>query len=92
MGENVLDYKSIKIRYFFFKGVFKILFFSKTVKSGLFREVADMEHIGRLIYREYSEFPSSVDTLVRPGDHVLVDLDVNIRNLMAHDFSRTGSI
>ncbi|XP_042233817.1 uncharacterized protein LOC121874005 [Homarus americanus] len=30
------------------------------------------------------------DTLVRAGGHTLVDVDINIRNSMAQDVSRTG--
>ncbi|XP_071526983.1 LOW QUALITY PROTEIN: probable glutamate receptor [Panulirus ornatus] len=62
----------------------------RSVESGLFREVADLEETGRLIYRDYSQFRHTVDTLVRSGDHILVDVDVNIKNLMAYDFSGTG--
>lgn len=63
----------------------------KLVKSGIFREVGDQEKEGRLIYKFPREFPSSVDQLVRPGGHVLVEVHVSVIILMAQDFSRTGS-
>ncbi|XP_071545451.1 probable glutamate receptor [Panulirus ornatus] len=60
------------------------------VKSGLFREVGDLAKHDRLIYKNPQEFPSSVDQLVRPGDHVLVEVQLSVIMLMAQDFSRTG--
>nr|XP_045593553.1 uncharacterized protein LOC123755117 [Procambarus clarkii] len=63
---------------------------SMTAKSGIFREVGDLEKVGRLIYLPLRDFPRSVDSLVRSGRHLLVDADINFRSLMAQDVSRTG--
>ncbi|XP_069188817.1 glutamate receptor-like [Procambarus clarkii] len=62
----------------------------QTAKSGIFREVGDLEKVGRLIYLPLRDFPRSVDSLVRSGRHLLVDADINFRSLMAQDVSRTG--
>lgn len=64
---------------------------SKSVKSGIFREVGDLGKTDRLIYKDLKEFRTSIDTLVRAGDHVLSDVHLNVRNAMAYDFSQTGS-
>ncbi|XP_071545444.1 uncharacterized protein [Panulirus ornatus] len=61
-----------------------------SVQSGRFREVSDLEKIGRLKYKKLSEFPESMNTLVRRGDHVLVETDAAIRIYMARDFTNTG--
>ncbi|MPC16864.1 Glutamate receptor 2 [Portunus trituberculatus] len=60
------------------------------VASGVFREVADLEKEGRLKFHTQAQFLRSLDTLVRAGDHVLVDIEITIRNLIALDVSRKG--
>ncbi|XP_071523954.1 probable glutamate receptor [Panulirus ornatus] len=62
----------------------------RTVKSGIFREIADLEVEGRIKFLTLAEFRDSVDTLVRQGDHIIVDVGVTQRNLVVQDFSRTG--
>ncbi|XP_071535588.1 probable glutamate receptor [Panulirus ornatus] len=62
----------------------------RTVKSGIFREVADLESEGRVTFHTQAQFRESIDTLVRRGDHILVDVGVTQRNLIVQDFSRTG--
>ncbi|KAK8384814.1 hypothetical protein O3P69_014397 [Scylla paramamosain] len=60
------------------------------VESGVFREVANLEEEGRLKFHTQAQFPTSLDTLVRAGDHVLVDIEITIRNLIALDVSQKG--
>lgn len=62
----------------------------QTSESGVFREVADLEEKGRLKFQVQRQFQTSIDTLVRAGDHVLVDTDVNMKILVALDFSQKG--
>ena len=65
--------------------------FLKDVKSGVFREVADLEEEGRLQFHTQAQFQTSLDTLVRAGDHVLIDMENNIRGLVALDVSKKGT-
>ncbi|KAG7162371.1 Glutamate receptor 2-like 7, partial [Homarus americanus] len=60
----------------------------RTAKSGIIQEVADLGADGRVMYTTHEKYKSVVDTLVRRGTHVLVDIHINIRNLMAQDFSQ----
>nr|XP_053641795.1 glutamate receptor ionotropic, delta-1-like [Cherax quadricarinatus] len=62
----------------------------QTVESGPFLEVKELEKVGRILYVPLGEFSRAADELVRPGHHVLIDITVNHRNLVAQDFSRTG--
>ncbi|XP_042233425.1 probable glutamate receptor [Homarus americanus] len=62
----------------------------RTAKSGIIQEVADLGADGRVMYTTHEKYKSVVDTLVRRGTHVLVDIHINIRNLMAQDFSQSG--
>ncbi|KAG7162319.1 Glutamate receptor-like 25, partial [Homarus americanus] len=47
-----------------------------SVESGIYREISDTEKEGRLIYKTHEEFPETIDTLVRQGDHVLMEVDM----------------
>ncbi|KAK8384964.1 hypothetical protein O3P69_014496 [Scylla paramamosain] len=60
------------------------------VKDGVFREVAELEDVGRLKFHIQTKIPESIDTLVRAAHHVLVETDVLLRNHVALDFSREG--
>ncbi|XP_071535592.1 LOW QUALITY PROTEIN: uncharacterized protein [Panulirus ornatus] len=62
----------------------------RTVKYGIFREIADLQSKGRVKFHTQAQFQESVDLLVRRGDHILVDISGTQRNLVAEDFSRTG--
>ncbi|XP_069182971.1 probable glutamate receptor [Procambarus clarkii] len=62
----------------------------RTSTSGIYREVGDLETKGRVVRRPHSEIIAALDTLVRQGDHVLMDMDDNIISLMFDDFLRTG--
>ncbi|XP_063884890.1 glutamate receptor ionotropic, delta-2-like isoform X2 [Scylla paramamosain] len=64
--------------------------FLRGVQSGMFREVADMEKKGRLKFHTQTQFSKSLDTLVRAGDHVLVEIYSTVKTLMALDFSKKG--
>ncbi|XP_045124131.1 ionotropic receptor 93a-like [Portunus trituberculatus] len=62
----------------------------RSVKSGVFREVADLEKEGRLKFHTQAQYLTSLDTLVREGDHALVDAAISLRSLIALDFSQKG--
>lgn len=64
---------------------------SQEVKFGVFREVAGLEPKGRLLFHTQAEFSKSLDTLVRAGHHVLVDIEITLRNLLAIDVSNHGT-
>ncbi|XP_069943811.1 probable glutamate receptor [Cherax quadricarinatus] len=61
-----------------------------SVESGIFREVADSEIKGRITYKLLSEFPQAINTLVRRGDHVLMDLEIVITVFIGQYFTNTG--
>ncbi|XP_042233738.1 probable glutamate receptor [Homarus americanus] len=63
----------------------------RTVKSGIIREVADLEAEERVMYSTHKEYKKVVNTLIRNGRHVLVDVYINLRNLMAEDFTTSES-
>ncbi|MPC71007.1 Glutamate receptor [Portunus trituberculatus] len=65
-------------------------YFLRTVESGVFREVAELEEKDRLKFVTQAQLPESLDTLVRAGHHVLVDNGNAVRNLIALDFSQKG--
>lgn len=52
--------------------------------------MAELEQKGRLLFHTQAQFLDSLDTLVRAGDHVLIDVEVSLRNLMALDVSQKG--
>ncbi|XP_071536824.1 glutamate receptor ionotropic, kainate 2-like [Panulirus ornatus] len=62
----------------------------RSVESGIFREVGDLEKKDRIVYRTQPEFPEAIDTLVRQGDHMLMEVEMGIRVYMAQDYTRTG--
>ncbi|XP_071526999.1 probable glutamate receptor [Panulirus ornatus] len=62
----------------------------RSVESGIFREVTNAESAGRIKYQKLSQFPQSVNTLVRRGDHVLIDLEIVITMIIGEDFTYTG--
>lgn len=61
------------------------------MESGIYRDVADLENVGRILYRKQPEFPEAINTLVRRGDHVLMEVDMALKVYMARDFTRTGT-
>nr|XP_053652044.1 glutamate receptor ionotropic, kainate 2-like [Cherax quadricarinatus] len=62
----------------------------KSAESGIYRDIADAEKVGRLIWKAHPQFPEVIDTLVRRGDHVLIEVDTPIRDYLAQDFTKTG--
>ncbi|KAK8384922.1 hypothetical protein O3P69_014469 [Scylla paramamosain] len=52
-----------------------------TAESGVFREVAELEEKGRLKFLIQEQFQESLDTLVRAGHHVLIDIENAIKSL-----------
>lgn len=62
------------------------------VKSGIFRELADLEGKGRLEFHTTAQFRHSLNTVVRAGQHVMTELGINLKSLMALDFSQRGNI
>ena len=65
-------------------------FFCQEVDSGVYREVAELEDKGRLHFHTQKQFMKSLNTLVRTENHVLVEVGITIRNLVAIDFTRKG--
>lgn len=64
--------------------------FSQSATSGIFYEVQKLEDIGRIKLPTKAETDRSIDTLVRRGDHVYIDVELAVNNMMAFDFTRTG--
>ncbi|XP_042212980.1 uncharacterized protein LOC121860031 [Homarus americanus] len=62
----------------------------KSVKSGIYQEVAEMESRGRIKYQAVNQFFHSIDILVRRGDHVLIAVEIVIDMLISRDVSQTG--
>nr|XP_053632773.1 glutamate receptor-like [Cherax quadricarinatus] len=59
-------------------------------ESGIYREIADAEKIGRLIFKTHAEVPESINTLVRRGDHVLIDVGNALGSHISEEFTKTG--
>ncbi|XP_071548112.1 probable glutamate receptor [Panulirus ornatus] len=64
--------------------------YMRSVESGIFREVADLEKEARMIFRKQSEFPDAMDTLVKQGDHVLIVVTIDLKMYMSRHFTQTG--
>ncbi|XP_069160802.1 probable glutamate receptor [Procambarus clarkii] len=60
------------------------------VESGIYREIAEAEKKGRLVWRTQGQYPRDMNTVVRRGDHVLIDVGNALITYIAQDFSRTG--
>ncbi|XP_069190901.1 probable glutamate receptor [Procambarus clarkii] len=61
-----------------------------SVNSGIYREMAEAEKAGRLIWRTQEQFAGDINTLVRRGDHVLIEVENGLKTFIAQDFSRTA--
>ncbi|XP_045123885.1 uncharacterized protein LOC123511890 [Portunus trituberculatus] len=85
--EDVLDHPSVAM---IWQKYSKNEEFLRGVQFGMFREVADLEEKGRLKFHTQTQFSKSLDTLVRTGDHVFVDIDTTVKNLRAIDVSKKG--
>ncbi|XP_069941779.1 glutamate receptor-like [Cherax quadricarinatus] len=64
--------------------------FYREATSGIFTEVAAAERNGRVIFNRLSEYPDSIDRLVRAGSHVIFETESSLKTLMAQDFSLKG--
>nr|XP_045610236.1 probable glutamate receptor [Procambarus clarkii] len=64
--------------------------FVRNIKSGIYREIAGLEEKGRLIYKSQAEFGESIDTLVRRGDHVLMEISFALKIYVSRDFTVSG--
>lgn len=55
--------------------------------------MAELEGVGRLKFHTQAQtnYMTVLDTLVRPGDHVIVDFEISVRSLIALDFSQKGN-
>nr|XP_053636394.1 glutamate receptor-like [Cherax quadricarinatus] len=62
----------------------------KSATSGVYREIADIEKSGRLIFKRRPEFLDLIDTLVRRGDHVIASSHSSFRTPIGHDFTKSG--
>nr|XP_045611861.1 glutamate receptor ionotropic, kainate glr-3-like [Procambarus clarkii] len=62
----------------------------RTSTSGIYRKVGDLETKGRVVIVPHSDIEAALDTLVRQGDHVLMETDDDVISLMFDDFLRTG--
>lgn len=65
--------------------------FFQSSESGLFKEVADLDKKMRLKFNIPEEFYDTLANLVRPGHHVFIDPGITVKNLVAHQFTNTGS-
>ncbi|XP_053632781.2 probable glutamate receptor [Cherax quadricarinatus] len=61
-----------------------------SVETGIYREIADAEQVGRLMWGTHAQFAGYINTLVRRGDHVLMEDDNGLRTYIAQDFTKTG--
>ncbi|XP_069941765.1 uncharacterized protein [Cherax quadricarinatus] len=84
---DVVDDSSVKM--IWEKGSANIPYI-KAATTGIYREIADAEKLGRIVWRTHSQFSEVIDTLVRRGDHVLMETDYGLKAYIAQDFTRTG--
>ncbi|KAG7162430.1 Ionotropic receptor 93a-like 18 [Homarus americanus] len=59
-------------------------------ESGIFREVGDREKEGRLLWRTQAQFPNDIDTWVRRGTHVLMEVHYGLKMSLGKDYTKTG--
>ncbi|XP_045612759.2 probable glutamate receptor [Procambarus clarkii] len=62
----------------------------REVKSGIYREIGDLEKKGRLVYITLLQLGDIINTLVRRGDHVVMDVDFGLKAYMSRDFTTSG--
>ncbi|XP_069190851.1 glutamate receptor U1-like [Procambarus clarkii] len=62
----------------------------REVETGVYREMAELNVNGRLIYKPHSKYEEIIDTLVRRGDHVLIEVDFGLQIYMSRDFTAKG--
>ncbi|XP_069190854.1 probable glutamate receptor [Procambarus clarkii] len=64
--------------------------FLQSQESGIYHKMAEAQKDGRLVWRPQQEFPEALNTLVRRGDHVLLDAGNSLISYFAQDFTKTG--
>ncbi|XP_047469096.1 probable glutamate receptor [Penaeus chinensis] len=64
--------------------------FFENAPGGVYKEVGDLRHVGRVEYAVHQEHARILDTLVRGGVHTFIEADYNSFKLMADDFRRKG--
>ncbi|XP_045118051.1 uncharacterized protein LOC123508395 [Portunus trituberculatus] len=62
----------------------------RSVKSGIFREVAEREKAGGIKFQLLHEFWGSMNTFLRKGYYVLIAVEIMTRFLISHDFTKRG--
>ncbi|XP_071513798.1 probable glutamate receptor [Panulirus ornatus] len=62
----------------------------RSAESGIFHEVAEAERTGRITYQRLVDLQNSANTLVRRGDHVLVEMELFLSLIVGRSYSRTG--
>ncbi|XP_069941768.1 glutamate receptor-like [Cherax quadricarinatus] len=85
--QQVLNDTSVTMIWMVGSGLEEVL---QSAKSGIYREMADAERNGRLIWKTQAQFPELMDSLVKQGDHVLLEVDSGMKALISQHFTRTG--
>ncbi|XP_045600619.1 ionotropic receptor 93a-like [Procambarus clarkii] len=62
----------------------------RSATSGVYKKAWDLEEKGRMLYQRSTEFPESVDKLLRPGRSVLILEELTEKVFVAQDFSNIG--
>ncbi|XP_069181512.1 probable glutamate receptor isoform X2 [Procambarus clarkii] len=62
----------------------------RTSKSGIFREVHQIDQAGHIMYLLATEYSTMLDHLVREGPYAFVGEGLTIKVLAGQDFSKTG--
>ncbi|XP_068216610.1 probable glutamate receptor [Palaemon carinicauda] len=62
-----------------------------SAKSGIFRDVAETEKVGRFKVISSTRYSSTIEEEVMRGDHVLVVEDLSCKMLLAQHFTKTGN-
>ena len=58
------------------------------MESGIFREIAHLGREGRRKYHLAEELSETLDNLVWPGHHVLIDPGIIVKNLIVQHFAQ----
>ncbi|XP_071526337.1 probable glutamate receptor [Panulirus ornatus] len=59
------------------------------MEIGDMKELSDLRYVGRLKLAIFADFPEIIDTLVRRGDHAIVDPNLSLDNFIAQNFAKT---
>ncbi|KAK4311248.1 hypothetical protein Pmani_017227 [Petrolisthes manimaculis] len=62
----------------------------RSVESGIYREVREAEKDGRIKFHTLSDFYHVINTLVRPGHHVLIDVGIVNNMMIGYDVTFRG--